>query len=214
MHKDKTLGPWTELGRVLAVRPKGVGAHPPKPILLAYLRKELPSKPIRWTTERIQAFLRGEIRGWTETEVRMHLALCTRCRRKVLQLQTAPSPRPSAHWRKRLANPHLGWALAGAQALALAGVLLWFALSPSPAPSSKPEFFLPSEFAQSEWVNARLVPNPETPVAQLNAALQTYGIVIVSGPDEEGGYIVVGKEEALREILATEVVESIILKGR
>lgn len=214
MHKDKTLGPWTELGRVLAVRPKGVGAHPPEPVLLAYLRKELPSRPIKWTTERIQAFLRGELRQWTETEVRMHLALCTRCRRKVLQLQSAPSPRPSAHWRKRLANPRLGWALAAAEALALAGVLLWFVFSPSPAPSSKPEFFLPSEFAQTEWVNARLIPNPDVTVAQLNTVLQAYGIVIVNGPDEEGAYVVAGKDKALEEVAATQVVESITIEER
>lgn len=214
MRNDKSWGPWTELGQVLATRPKRVGSHPPESVLLAYLKGELSSNPPEWTQGRLRAFLRGKLREWTQTDVRMHLASCARCRTKVLQWQTAPSPQPSTQWKKRLANPRLAWVLAGTQAVALAGLIIWLIISPSPASISKPDFLLPSHAAQTEWVNARLVPNPDVTVAQLNTVLQAYGIVIVNGPDEEGAYVVAGKDKALEEVAATQVVESITIEGR
>ncbi|MCS7240635.1 MAG: hypothetical protein NZ651_05265 [Candidatus Bipolaricaulota bacterium] len=213
MREPKPLGPWTELGRVVAEKPKRPKAHPPEPFLIAYLQGKLPHQPTVWTEGRVQAMHRGQLEAWTEVEIRAHLALCLHCRRKLLRWQGVAVPQPILRREKLWANRHLAWALAGAQALALAGVILWFTLSPTPSPT-KPEFSLPSEFTQPPGVTAYLVPKPEITVAQLSSALQTHGIVIVNGPDEMGRYLVMGEEQALDAISTTEVVESITIKRR
>lgn len=212
MRREKALGPWTELGEVLAKGLKEPRAHPPETVLLAYLQGKLPPKPGQWTEPRLQALGQGLLTDWTEAEVRAHFAACPTCRRKVLQWQGTPVSKAALRRVKLLDNPRLAWALAGVQALALIAVVLWFTLSPTPSP--KPEFSIPSEFTTTPLLTARLVPNLTVTVAQLNSVLRTYGIVIVNGPDEEGAYIVLGEEKDLEAISTTFAVESITIQGR
>lgn len=212
MSERKPLGPWTELGRVLATKPKGVGGHPGRSVLLAHLKKGLHARPERWTEERARDLLTGSLQDWTEQELAAHLVLCRRCRKALLRLQSPLAFTPC--YRRVTGNPRVAWALAGVQALALVAVFLWFTLSPAPKPTI-PEIALPSGYSQSELVKAELVPNPQMTIAQFNELLKTYGMTIVSGPDEEGGYVVLGRKEALEEISTTSLVESIIIiKGR
>lgn len=213
MRREKALEPWTELGKVLAKGREEAHEHPPEPVLLAYFQGKLPPKPEQWTDQRLQALVQGHLLDWTAAEVRAHLAACSMCRRKVLQWQGATVLKPVPHRVRLFGNPRLAWALAGVQALALIAAVLWFTLSPTPS-SPKPEFSLPSEFTTTSLLTARLVPNPEVTVAQLNTVLQTYGIVIVNGPDEEGAYIVMGEKEALEAISTNQIVESITIQGR
>ncbi|MBC7344895.1 MAG: hypothetical protein H5U03_05690 [Clostridia bacterium] len=214
MSEERAMGPWEELGEVMGARSQPAGrywAHPPKAVLSMYLAGELPSRPKEWTKERVRALLAGRVSDWTAWEVMVHLRTCPKCRRTLARLKKTEARQL---WLTRiLGSPKLaglGWALAGAQAMALAALILFFSLSSPPHKlDTQPELTLPSTSSEVTFVSAWVVPETEVDIGEFSRLLHSLGIVVVDGPDDRGGYKVVGQEEAIQRLSESPLINLI-----
>jgi len=216
MAEERAMGPWKELGEFMGARSRPAArcrAHPPKAVLSLYLAGKLSTRPEEWTKERVQALLAGRVSDWTAWEVLAHLRTCPKCRRTLAHLKKAGAGQPARWFRKVLENPKLagvGWALAGAQAIALAALILSFSLSSPPHKlDTKPEITLPNTSSQVTLVSAWVVPEPDVNIGEFSQYLHSLGIVVVDGPDERGGYKVMGKEEAIQSLFESQLIKLI-----
>jgi len=216
MAEERAMGPWKELGEFLGARSRPAAryrAHPPKAVLSMYLAGELPARPKEWTKDRVQALLAGRVSDWTAWEVLAHLRTCPKCRRTLAHLKKAEASKPTRWLRKVLENPKIagvGWALAGAQAIALAALILFFSLSSPPHKlDTKPDLTLPNTPSQVTLVSAWVVPEPDVDIGEFSRFLHSLGIVVVDGPDERGGYKVMGKEEAIQSLFESPLIKLI-----
>ncbi len=202
MGTSPVRGPWKRIGRVLDADPAEIRweCHPAPRVLRAYLRDALPPLPERWTGDQAEALLSGRIASWTAWDVVAHVASCPRCRAQLHRLETRSAWRnwlPSIDWTPLVQRPKLarvGWILAGAQALALLGLIVWigfFRSSPVPPKAFQPLLGfdqLPqmvSDVPQVQDVYVQLAPEAQLEeVAKLAAGLRA----TIGGPDNDGYY--------------------------
>ncbi len=211
-----THQPWSALKSLLsapAARSSTSWHHPKRRVLRAYLEESLSERPVTWTRERARALAAGTLKEWTRWEIVAHIAKCSRCRRRIAALQARlaqPSPGRLTSLRNVLRQPKwapVGWALAGAQAAALVGLLLWSVFVSSPeAPPGKPSIY-PSLNQVSQVDDAFQTPSawvefvPAAPWEEVTVWLQSLGLE-VHGPDVRGRYLLVGEgieSDELRE---------------
>lgn len=227
MPRDNgTHEPWSALRSLLSAphaRSSARQHHPKRGVLRAYISKTLPERPVAWTRDRAEALAAGTLKEWTRWEVVAHIADCSRCRRRIATLEgrlSQPSPSRLASLRSILHQPKwapVGWALAGAQAVALVGLVLWSVFVSSPEePTGKPLIY-PSLNQVSQMEESLLAPAllvelvPTAPWEEVTTWLQSLEFE-VHGPDVHGRYLLVGEgiePDELREsrwVLRVELV--------
>jgi len=195
--------PWERLESLLTAPPEpatGLMRHPRRSVLRAYREGTLPDRPDAWSRERAEALAAGTLTDWTRWEVAAHVATCTRCRRRLARLgeATAPWTLPwLARIRAALQRPRATtavWALAGAQAVAIAAILLWG--GPADRPVLKPDG-LPTLNQSSSVAFPAASPaysvafEPDAPWGEVSEWLHSLNAEI-RGPDEDGRYVLVG----------------------
>lgn len=212
---DDTHQPWSALKSLLSA-PVATSStrhhHPKRRILRAYLAENLPERPGAWTRDRVKALAAGTLEEWTRWEVAAHVANCSRCRRRLTAFDqsTARSLLLRIAFLKHILRQpkwaSVGWSLAGAQAAALAGLLLWSVFFSSPElPMDKPLIYpLLNQVSQIEdFLQAPAVWVEFEPAAlweEVTARLQSLELE-VHGPDAEGRYLLLGEEMKLSEFL-------------
>ena len=205
MGRDRSgaYRPWERLESLLAAQPEptaGSTRHPRRSVLRAYQAGTLPARPDAWSRERAEALAAGTLTDWTRWEVAAHVTVCTRCRRRLARLAGATAPWPLA-WLARigaaLQRPRATtavWALAGAQAIAIAAILLWGGpadqqvLKPDALPTlnqgSSIEFPTTAPAYSVEFESS-------APWGEVSAWLRSLDAEI-RGPDEDGRYVLIG----------------------
>ncbi len=227
MKAEYGRGPWQGIGRVLEAHRAGeqVEHHPSRRALRAYLRGRLPARPDRWTSQRAEALARGRLPAWTALEVAAHVSSCDKCQAYLHRVE-ASMPRgswlPRVRWSDLIRKPKLarvGWALAGAQALALAGLLVWMGAFQPTQPASKPlDHILPglSQLTQLESAVDAATPirvqfAPHAEVGQLRDLADELNAQVF-GPDDAGYYDLLlpeGVDVSLEELKAQPIVTDV-----
>ncbi len=229
MAPESFLGPWAGIDRVLKSPPAhgASSSHPRRSELLRYLRGRLPRHPEAWTKERAHALATGRLRDWTQLELAAHLSGCPACRDKLQHLQEPASTRA---WQATLdqvrsirqpTRMRIGWVLAGAQALALAGLIIWigaFRTTPPPTAPSDPLPPIPhlsqldSAFNAVPRVQAQF--SPDAQLDEINVLLGSIGARLY-GPNAQGYYelfIPSNVESALDELRESPIVAGLLFE--
>jgi len=222
--------PWDSIKHLLSPRPAGGSVkskHPRRTVLRAYIKGALPDRPTSWTRERAESLANGKLRDWTYLEVAAHIADCARCRARLDALkQTLLSGHVSVLERLRhvVTQPRwgtVGWALAGAQAAVLVGLVVWSGFFANPETQTGDPISFPLLNGVSEyhaishstalWVQFA----PQAPWSEVTSWLQSLELEVL-GPDEAGRYLIVG-DDITRDLLESGPwvvrVESPVEKG-
>ena len=219
--RDGTYGPWNALKSLLA-SPEASGRptrHPRRSVLRAYVAGSLPDRPEKWSLERVDDLATASLTTWSRWEVAAHLAVCERCKKRLPRLMEAASKGPGA-WPGRIVEilrgrefRAAGWALAAAQAAAIAAFLLWNGIGSSDhvitKPGALPDLNLASSvaFPQSE-ASFRVEFHSEVGLAEVSEWLRSRALEI-EGPDEMGRYLVFGEDVSADLLIGSGWIRSI-----
>lgn len=230
MGGNRVLGPWSGIQRVLEQK-KGSGGpadHPSRRVLAKYIAGDLSTRPAKWTTERMEALLRGRVSDWTSWEVASHLSSCSRCRtclERVGRRSTFQGTRAQVKWRAIFRHPRLApvaWTLAGAQALAIVALVLLMNTSDPPnstlKPVNLPDAIPIAQFGSSvqftDSVSVRFASDADA--ITITETLQALGVGIY-GPDANGYYRLLttdARSFTIEELLANPVIADVHIEGR
>jgi hypothetical protein len=201
--------PWSVLKGLLSARPAESSVtkrkHPARRVLRAHIEGILPQRPNEWTKERAEELAKGRLCHWTHLEVAAHVADCERCRARLRDLrgrQSAAHISTLERLRNAVSQPRrarLGWALAGAQAVALIGLVVWTAFFAGPETQTGKPISFPLLNGVSEYQSSLEAPalwvefSPQAPWSEVTTWLLSLGAEVL-GPDAEGRYLVMGED--------------------
>lgn len=203
--REGSYRPWDALKSLLAA-PEAVARqtrHPRRSVLRAYVAGSLPERPQEWSRARAEALGAARLTDWSRLEVAAHVSVCSRCRERLPRLRGTLTERPLSRIERcmiamrRPRQAAVGWTLAGAQCVAIAGLLLWIVLVPADRGITKPDV-LPAlnqssqmEFPQNEstyWVEF----HPNASWQKVTEWLRSLTLEI-EGPDENARYLLIGE---------------------